>query len=87
MAISLPTIGLGTYSLRGSEGAKAVASAIADGYRLIDTADVLVENFRPGKLEALGFVPDELIARNPRLVITRVSGFGQAAGQQTLPHG
>ncbi len=38
MAISLPTIGLGTYSLRGSEGAKAVASAIADGYRLIDTA-------------------------------------------------
>ncbi len=44
---------------------------------LIDTADVVVENFRPGKLEALGFVPDELIARNPKLVITRVSGFGQ----------
>jgi crotonobetainyl-CoA:carnitine CoA-transferase CaiB-like acyl-CoA transferase len=44
---------------------------------LIDTADVLVENFRPGKLEALGFDPDELIARNPKLVITRVSGFGQ----------
>ena len=46
-------------------------------HALIDTADVLVENFRPGKLEALGFVPDELIARNPKLVITRVSGFGQ----------
>lgn len=45
--------------------------------RLIDTADVLVENFRPGKLEALGIVPAELIERNPRLVITRVSGFGQ----------
>ncbi|MCU0268788.1 MAG: CoA transferase [Acidimicrobiales bacterium] len=45
--------------------------------RLIDTADVLVENFRPGKLEALGLVPDDLLARNPRLVITRVSGFGQ----------
>jgi len=44
---------------------------------LIDDADVLVENFRPGKLEALGLVPDELIASNPRLVITRVSGFGQ----------
>lgn len=44
---------------------------------LVDTADVLVENFRPGKLEALGFDPDELIARNPKLVITRVSGFGQ----------
>ena len=46
-------------------------------HALIDTADVLVENFRPGKLEALGFDPDELIARNPKLVITRVSGFGQ----------
>ncbi|MGY6499803.1 MAG: CaiB/BaiF CoA transferase family protein [Acidimicrobiales bacterium] len=46
-------------------------------HALIDSADVLVENFRPGKLEALGFVPDELIARNPELVITRVSGFGQ----------
>ncbi len=45
--------------------------------RLIDTADVLIENFRPGKLEALGLVPAELIERNPTLVITRVSGFGQ----------
>lgn len=45
--------------------------------RLIITADVLVENFRPGKLEALGLVPDELIAENPGLVITRVTGFGQ----------
>lgn len=45
--------------------------------RLIATADVLVENFRPGKLEALGLRPEELIAANPKLVITRVSGFGQ----------
>ena len=46
-------------------------------WRLVDGADVLVENFRPGTLERLGFGPDELLARNPRLVITRVSGFGQ----------
>ena len=45
--------------------------------RLCDSADVLVENLRPGKLEALGLVPDELIARNPKLVVTRVTGFGQ----------
>lgn len=45
--------------------------------RLIATADVLVENFRPGKLERLGLDPVELIAANPTLVITRVSGFGQ----------
>jgi crotonobetainyl-CoA:carnitine CoA-transferase CaiB-like acyl-CoA transferase len=45
--------------------------------QLVATADVLVENFRPGKLEALGLVPDELLAAHPRLVITRVTGFGQ----------
>ena len=46
-------------------------------WRLVDDADVLVENFRPGTLERLGFGPDALLARNPRLVVTRVSGFGQ----------
>ena len=45
--------------------------------RLLDEADVLVENFRPGVLERLGFAPEVLHARNPRLVITRVTGFGQ----------
>ncbi len=45
--------------------------------RLIATADVLVENFRPGTLERLGLDPVALIAANPRLVVTRVSGFGQ----------
>jgi crotonobetainyl-CoA:carnitine CoA-transferase CaiB-like acyl-CoA transferase len=44
---------------------------------LLEDADVLVENFRPGTLERLGLGPDVLLARNPRLVITRVSGFGQ----------
>lgn len=45
--------------------------------RLVDGADVLVENWRPGALERLGLGPDVLLARNPRLVITRVTGFGQ----------
>jgi crotonobetainyl-CoA:carnitine CoA-transferase CaiB-like acyl-CoA transferase len=45
--------------------------------RLCASADVLVENFRPGTLERLGLHPDELLATNPRLVITRVTGFGQ----------
>jgi crotonobetainyl-CoA:carnitine CoA-transferase CaiB-like acyl-CoA transferase len=44
---------------------------------LCATADVLIENFRPGTLERLGLGPDVLLARNPRLVITRVTGFGQ----------
>ena len=45
--------------------------------RLCDRANVLVENFRPGTLERLGLGPDVLLARNPSLVITRVTGFGQ----------
>ena len=53
--------------------------------RLCASADVLVENFRPGKLEALGFDPDELIRRNPRLVIVRVTGFGQDGPYKSRP--
>ncbi len=44
---------------------------------LLEDADVVIENMRPGKLEALGFGPEALFKRNPRIVILRVSGFGQ----------
>jgi crotonobetainyl-CoA:carnitine CoA-transferase CaiB-like acyl-CoA transferase len=46
-------------------------------HRLLDSADVLIENFRPGTLERLGLDPVDLLARNPGLVILRVTGFGQ----------
>ncbi|MGW0774243.1 CaiB/BaiF CoA transferase family protein [Streptomyces sp. NPDC002835] len=45
--------------------------------RLAATADVVVENFRPGTLEKWGLGWDELSAANPRLVLTRITGFGQ----------
>jgi alpha-methylacyl-CoA racemase len=45
--------------------------------RLIDGADVLVEGLRPGVLERLGVGPDEALARNPRLVFARMTGWGQ----------
>ena len=45
--------------------------------RLVESADVLVENFRPGTLERLGLAPEVLHERNPDLVITRITGFGQ----------
>jgi crotonobetainyl-CoA:carnitine CoA-transferase CaiB-like acyl-CoA transferase len=45
--------------------------------RLAESADAVVESFRPGQLERLGLGPRELQARNPRLVITRISPFGQ----------
>ena len=52
---------------------------------LLDDADVLVENFRPGTLERLGIGPDVLHDRNPRLVITRVTGFGQDGPYSARP--
>ena len=52
---------------------------------LLDDADVLVENFRPGTLERLGLGPDVLLARNASLVITRVTGFGQTGPYRQRP--
>jgi crotonobetainyl-CoA:carnitine CoA-transferase CaiB-like acyl-CoA transferase len=46
-------------------------------WSLLVNADVLIENMRPGKLEALGYTSEELYKRNKKLVILRVSGFGQ----------
>ncbi len=45
--------------------------------RLVAQADVLIENFRPGTLEKWGLGYDVLKARNPRIVLVRVSGYGQ----------
>ncbi len=45
--------------------------------RLLDDADVLVENFRPGSMEAWGLGPEVVRERNPRLIYARISGYGQ----------
>ncbi|MFN2287617.1 MAG: CaiB/BaiF CoA transferase family protein [Chromatocurvus sp.] len=45
--------------------------------RLLDDADVLVENFRPGAMEGWGLGPDVVRERNPRLIYARISGYGQ----------
>ena len=45
--------------------------------KLAATADVLIENFKPGTIEKWGLGPDVLHAINPRLIIVRVSGYGQ----------
>jgi len=46
--------------------------------RLIETADGLLEGFRPGVMERLGLGPDVCLARNPRLVYGRLTGWGQS---------
>jgi alpha-methylacyl-CoA racemase len=45
--------------------------------RLIDAADVLIEGFRPGVTERLGLGPKDCLARNPRLIYGRITGWGQ----------
>ena len=54
-----------------------LAEGQAIARRLIATADILIENFRPGTLEKWDMSPDALLAESPKLIIVRVSGYGQ----------
>jgi crotonobetainyl-CoA:carnitine CoA-transferase CaiB-like acyl-CoA transferase len=53
--------------------------------RLVEQADVMIENYRPGTLEEMGLGPDVLHARNPKLILVRVSGFGQTGPYRHRP--
>ena len=53
--------------------------------RLVDEADVVMENFTPGKMAALGLGADDLLARNPRLIYASTSGFGQTGPLRDRP--
>ncbi len=53
--------------------------------RLIDSADVFAENFRPGIAAAMGLGYEELRRRNPRLVYVSISGFGDTAAGREMP--
>lgn len=59
-----------TLDLRREEGRRLAR-------RLADEVDVLIENFRPGTMEAWGLGPEEIRATNPGIVYARVSGYGQ----------
>jgi crotonobetainyl-CoA:carnitine CoA-transferase CaiB-like acyl-CoA transferase len=54
-------------------------------HELLAKSDVLIENFRPGTLEAMGFGPDVLHKRNPGLIIVRITGFGQDGPYRDRP--
>lgn len=51
--------------------------AVATALRLLEKADAMIEGFRPGVMERLGLGPDVALARNPRLVYGRMTGWGQ----------
>lgn len=55
-------------------------AGLADARRLASTADVVVENFRPGVMESFGLDEDSLRAGNPGLVYCSITGFGREAG-------
>ncbi|OZM75866.1 CaiB/BaiF CoA-transferase family protein [Pseudonocardia sp. MH-G8] len=70
---------------------RAVSLALSDPRgaevlrRLLTEADVFVESFRPGTLERWGLDPEDLLRINPRLVVVRVSGFGQTGPYRSRP--
>ena len=68
----------GTLDLRSAEGQEVVR-------RLVRQADVLIENFKPGTLEGWGLGWEQLHALNPKLVMLRISGYGQSGPYRDKP--
>ncbi|MFT4606335.1 MAG: crotonobetainyl-CoA:carnitine CoA-transferase CaiB-like acyl-CoA transferase [Urechidicola sp.] len=67
-----------TIDLKTSKGIELVK-------QLIESADVVIENFRPGVVEKWGIGPDEFKLTNPKLVYARISGYGQTGPYSSKP--
>ena len=74
-----------------SRGRRSVAidlkhpRGLVSALRLIDRADVLIENLRPGAAEALGLGPERCLERNQRLIYARITGWGQTGPKARKP--
>jgi formyl-CoA transferase len=83
--------GWSTYFLSVNRNKKSVAIDLKseEGKRLLEdligSADVLVENFRPGTLERLGFGPERARSMNERLIYCSISGYGTTGPRRDLP--
>ena len=79
------------WHLIQSRGKRSVAADLHDpddqGFvrQLALESDVLIENFRPGRLEKWNLDPQELMAGNPRLIVVRISGYGQSGPMRGQP--
>jgi formyl-CoA transferase len=79
------------WHLVQSRGKRSVVADLHDARdqalvrRLALASDILIENFRPGRLEAWGLDPVELLAANPRLIVVRISGYGQTGPLRDQP--
>ena len=67
-----------TLDLKSERGRELVMELLA-------TADVVIENFRPGAMEKWGLGPDAVKARNPGIIYTRISGYGQDGPYSSKP--
>ena len=82
---------LATYFLPNNRGKKSVTADLRTEdakqqiLRLADTADVVLEGFRPGVMEKMGLGPDDLRSRNPKLIYARLSAFGGNGPHGTRP--
>ena len=80
--------GQSTYFQSVNRNKRSIALNLRDpadhavALRLIDRADVMVENFKPGTLERFGLGWEELHRRNPRLVLASITGFGTGPGAE-----
>jgi CoA:oxalate CoA-transferase len=83
--------GISSYFLSVNRGQKSVALNLREDqakdvvFKLVEETDVIVENFRPGVIERLGFGYQTVAARNPRVVYASISGFGQKGPYRTKP--
>jgi CoA:oxalate CoA-transferase len=83
--------GRSLYFERVNHGKESIALDLRDpadlsvARALVATADVLVENFRPGVMTRLGLGPAEVLAAHPRLVYCSISGFGHTGPWSQLP--
>ncbi len=75
--------GMASYYVQQNTGKQnlSVDLSLPDGVEilldLVDRADVVLENYRPGVMARLGLGPDLLLARNPRIIVASISGYGQ----------
>lgn len=67
-----------TVDLKSDEGRQLVR-------KLLDTADVVIENFRPGLMEKWGLGPEDIKQTNPGIIYTRISGYGQDGPYSSKP--
>lgn len=82
---------LSAYFLSCNRGKRSVTLDIAADagrevfHKLLDSADILIENFRSDSAEKLGLAPENLLARHPRLIVCSISGYGRTGPLRLIP--